>query len=348
MSIALGHSGRMSGIAVAFGVAVLAQLPMAASAGAATATTSNGVACTIVGTSKADTLKGTSGRDVVCGLGGNDKITGRGGDDVIDAGTGNDTVYGGPGNDLIYGGTGTDKLYGDTGDDTCDAATGEGATSCSADTAKPVANSWTLDKTSVNTATGAQTVVVTARVTDNFAGVPSVGLRLAGPNGAVYGGAATRTGGGTDLDATYRLPIVFPADAPVGSYTLAIEATDRAGNVRAPATSTTVKQTYAGDVTAPFVGKWTVQGSLEEDADAATVVATAIVTDVSGVATVAVRFVRGDLEFGGVAVKTTGDTYRAEFQLPAEDFEGSYDVYVDATDTKGNAAAKKLGTLEIN
>jgi hypothetical protein len=187
---------------------------------------------------------------------------------------------------------------------------------------------------------------VSARVTDNFAGVPGVSLRLAGPDGATFGGAATRTGG-TDLDATYRLAIVFPADAPAGAYRLLIEATDRAGNARTPATSTTVRQTWAGDVAAPTVGGWTVDGLLEQDAADAVVVVNASVADASGVASVAVRFVQGDLEFGGVAVQTAGDNYRAEFDVPAANFAGSFEVHLDAEDTRGNRVAKKLGTVSI-
>jgi Ca2+-binding RTX toxin-like protein len=81
MSIALGHSGRRTALAVAFGAAVLLQLPLAGPADAAAAKTSNGIACTIVGTSGANTLRGTAGKDVICGLGGNDRIYGGTGTD---------------------------------------------------------------------------------------------------------------------------------------------------------------------------------------------------------------------------------------------------------------------------
>lgn len=252
MSITLGPSPRMVAAAATLGAAVLIQLPLAASAEAAT--TSTGLRCTIVGTAKADSLRGTSGRDVICGLGGNDKITGLGGDDVIDGGSGTDSVYGGPGNDILVGGTGADALRGDsgndkiyggasadalnggTGSDTCDLGPADTATSCSADSSKPHAAAWALDAAP---GAGPKTVIATARVTDNFSGVAEVNLRLVGPGGTGYGGTATRVAG-HDLDGIYRLQIVLPADAPAGSYELEVASTDRIGNAGFVKTTTTL------------------------------------------------------------------------------------------------------------
>jgi hemolysin type calcium-binding protein len=80
-------------------------------------TTSQGPACTRVGTWGDDVMTGTLSADVLCGLGGNDTISGGGRSDVIDGGSGADQLSGVGGVDLLFGGTDDDMLSGDKGDD---------------------------------------------------------------------------------------------------------------------------------------------------------------------------------------------------------------------------------------
>ena len=88
--------------------------PTAANNTATRNASSEGFACTIIGTAGADVLAKTAARDVICGLGGNDTLA---------AGDGNDQLYGGDGNDTLRGEAGDDVLTGGPGDDTIDGGT---------------------------------------------------------------------------------------------------------------------------------------------------------------------------------------------------------------------------------
>jgi Tol biopolymer transport system component len=88
---------------------------------------SNGRACTIMGTVAVDTLLGSSAADVACGLAGNDQSLGLKGNDVLEGGPGEDFLDGGTGNDVILardgrrdtirGGPGIDRARVDRGVD---------------------------------------------------------------------------------------------------------------------------------------------------------------------------------------------------------------------------------------
>lgn len=80
--------------------------------------------CTISGTAKSDVLIGTAGDDVICGFGGNDRINGLGGNDIILGGAGNDSLMGGSGNDKLDGGEGKDTIEGGSGFDDIDGSAG--------------------------------------------------------------------------------------------------------------------------------------------------------------------------------------------------------------------------------
>lgn len=84
----------------------------------ATAYTSTGVRCSVVGTAGDDRLVGTDSRDVICGRGGDDTLLARGGNDLIDGGPGADTLNGEAGDDRLLGAGATDELTGGTGNDT--------------------------------------------------------------------------------------------------------------------------------------------------------------------------------------------------------------------------------------
>ncbi|MGQ0845864.1 MAG: hypothetical protein ACT4QF_17215 [Sporichthyaceae bacterium] len=106
--------------------------------------------------------------------------------------------------------------------------------------------------------------------------------------------------------------------------------------------------TQRADVAAPFVSSWeaeVVRDRLKILPSKVAVVAT--VEDASPVATVRARFVRGALVHGGEAVNTHGNSWRAEFGLPAADSTGIYEVWIDARDAKGNAADTMVGTLRL-
>ncbi len=62
-----------------------------------------------------DNISGTSGRDILYGGDGDDRIGGLGGNDIIYGDADNDYILGGDGDDLMYGGAGNDRLHGDGG-----------------------------------------------------------------------------------------------------------------------------------------------------------------------------------------------------------------------------------------
>lgn len=337
------HTGSGRRVAAVFGLvtvtALVAQLPMSSAFGA-TQKTSTGLRCTIVGTKHADHLRGTNGKDVICGLGGNDTIDGRGGNDVIDGGTGNDTIVGGSGNDTLIGGSGADKLDGGTGHNTCTTDSADKKPVSCGDSAKPVIVSSAL--TSVDTATGAKTVTVTARATDDFSGVKSVQFVLAGP--AVYAQVATRTAG-TALDGTWQATITMPATAPVGTYRLAVTAVDTAGNSAHVDTNTTVaKAPPVADVTKPVVAAWSVSAaSVDTSTGPKTETVSARVTDnLSGVNTVQLELdgPNGAM-YSQPATRTAGTaldgTWQATIIMPAGAPAGSYSVGATAVDVAGNS-----------
>jgi len=72
---------------------------------------------TICGSNGPDRIFAGDGNDTVLAGNGNDAIDGWNGFDTIDGGFGNDTASGGAGDDAITGGPGTDTLSGNTGND---------------------------------------------------------------------------------------------------------------------------------------------------------------------------------------------------------------------------------------
>ncbi|MGQ0465128.1 MAG: hypothetical protein ACT4QG_07370 [Sporichthyaceae bacterium] len=101
----------------------------------------------------------------------------------------------------------------------------------------PFVEEWDLNGTKPKDG-GVLTIDASAKVTDNLSGVGVVTLRMVGPDGASYGGPATRSAG-DDRDGTYTRQIVVPGDAPVGSYELVVVASDKAGNAATKKTGLT-------------------------------------------------------------------------------------------------------------
>jgi RTX calcium-binding nonapeptide repeat (4 copies)/Bacterial Ig-like domain len=339
------HAGSGRRVAAVFGLvtvtALVAQLPMGSAFGA-TQRTSTGLRCTIVGTKHADHLRGTNGNDVICGLGGNDTIDGRGGNDVIDGGSGSDTITGGAGNDTLIGGSGADRLDGGTGNNTCTTDSSDKKPVSCGDTVKPVIASWSVK--SVDAATGVKTVTATGRVTDGFSGVKSVRFELDGPANAVYAQTAGRTAGSA-LDGTWTATITLPANAPVGTYKLAVSAADVAGNSARTNTSTTVtKAAPAADVTKPVVVSWTVSATTVDTSTGpkAETVSARVADDLSGVKSVQLELDGpGGVVYAQPASLKTGTaldgTWSAAITMPAGAPAGSYTVAATAVDVAGNS-----------
>lgn len=310
--MSLTRSARIATLAAALGTAVLVQVPLAATAGAAT--TSTGLRCTITGTSKADTLKGTSGRDVICGQGGNDRITGLGGDDVIDSGSGNDTVYGGPGNDTLIGGSGADTLHGDTGTDTASYA--EHTKNVRAD----------LDGVRNDGASGENDLV----------GASVENLIGGSANDVLIGSSAINVlVGGNGNDQLRGMAGTDTLNGGSGSDICDVEAAETAVSC-------------SPDSTKPLVATWKSQWSQNSPLSPKHVKVTATVTDnFSGVAEVRVRLAGPSATYEAVAPRTGGTDlnggYAGEATLPLGAPAGTYDVYLDATDRLGNKRVQAVG-----
>ena len=81
---------------------------------------------------------------------------------------------------------------------------------------------------SVSVAAGAQTVSVSADLTDNRSGVGSFDFLLTAPSGRQLGCSADAPASGTILSGTWSCSFALPADAEAGSWQITVRATDRA------------------------------------------------------------------------------------------------------------------------
>ncbi len=107
------------------------------------------------------------------------------------------------------------------------------------DDTKPTIATWDLAASFKKDGTGPADMIATAAVTDDLSGVASVVLRLVGPNGVFFGGAAALDEG-DEFDGSYRLAFQIPAQHAAGVYKLVIEATDVKGNKVTKETNTTI------------------------------------------------------------------------------------------------------------
>jgi uncharacterized protein YjdB len=80
----------------------------------------------------------------------------------------------------------------------------------------------------VSVASGAQTVTVTANLTDNRSGVASFDFLMTSPTGRQLGCTANAPSSGDQLDGTWSCSFSLPADAEAGSWQITVRATDRA------------------------------------------------------------------------------------------------------------------------
>jgi uncharacterized protein YjdB len=80
----------------------------------------------------------------------------------------------------------------------------------------------------VSVASGAQTVTVSANLTDNISGTASFDFVLTSPTGRQLGCSSNAPASGTTLNGTWTCSFTMPADAEAGSWKITVRATDRA------------------------------------------------------------------------------------------------------------------------
>jgi hypothetical protein len=103
------------------------------------------------------------------------------------------------------------------------------------DTTAPVLQSLSWTPTAINTASAAQQITVTARVTDDLAGIAtpsaSIVVSFASPSGQFLTLYLSQRIAGTALDGTYSAALTVPALSESGVWTASVEVWDQVGNV---------------------------------------------------------------------------------------------------------------------
>jgi hypothetical protein len=94
----------------------------------------------------------------------------------------------------------------------------------------PVFNSLTVTPTSVNVASGAQTVTVSANLTDDRSGIAQFEFYVTPPSGQPVGCSAAAPSTGTTVNGTWTCTFNVPADAEAGTWRITVRATDQAFN----------------------------------------------------------------------------------------------------------------------
>jgi len=95
------------------------------------------------------------------------------------------------------------------------------------DVIPPVFHSLTVPSP-VSVTSGAQTVTVSANLTDNLSGTASFDFTATSPTGKQVGCTATAPSSGDMLNGTWSCSFTMPADAEAGSWKITVRATDRA------------------------------------------------------------------------------------------------------------------------
>jgi hypothetical protein len=172
------------------------------------------------------------------------------------------------------------------------------------DVTAPMLHSLSFSPTSVDTSAGPQTITVTARITDDLAGVfawedhdPASPapiyvnwLWLSSPSGLQLAtGALTERISGNAFDGVYQTDVVLPAYSERGTWTVtSLELGDKAGNkARLAAVTlaqagypTTFTQLGAGDTTPPAVDVLSIEpASVDTSAGARQITVTARIRD---------------------------------------------------------------------
>jgi trimeric autotransporter adhesin len=98
------------------------------------------------------------------------------------------------------------------------------------DQAYPVFHSLTLTPATVNVANGAQTVTVSANLTDDRSGIARFDFLATSPSGRQVGCSAGAPSSGDMLNGTWTCAVSIPADAEAGTWNITVRATDRSFN----------------------------------------------------------------------------------------------------------------------
>lgn len=219
----------------------------------------NGENCTIIGSAANDNLRGTTGKDVICGFDGDDTIDGGKGSDTIDGGDGDDEIYGGNGNDEINGGDDDDYIDGENGNDEIsggddddgiiggpgdDDLNGDGGTPgdiernvchddgsqivyCGYDESAPEISEITVDKTTIDTSTGEQTVTFNFKVTDDLLGTAGAWCSATQVNkGGKYVSSWAQLVSGNNRDGDYTCSLTFPRWSTPGDWYVSFKTQD--------------------------------------------------------------------------------------------------------------------------
>lgn len=98
------------------------------------------------------------------------------------------------------------------------------------DQTAPVFKSLTVTPTTVSVAGGAQTVTISANLSDDRSGISQFDFAATSSSGHQAFCSATAPASGDMLNGTWTCTVTIPADAEVGNWNITVRATDRAFN----------------------------------------------------------------------------------------------------------------------
>jgi hypothetical protein len=229
---------------------------------------------------------------------------------------------------------------------------GESAELCETglgDETPPSVVGLTLSPSSVDTSTGAKSVAVAVRATDDLSGVSAVQVSLS--NGSRWTGAPAGLASGTRLHGTWDATLTLPKGSAEGPYSLSVSMIDNVGNHRtysrqaleALALPGVVNETGPGDTTPPQIT--TVSATPTSVSTCGSSASTAVgvqAEDGSGVAYVT-AYLTGP---GGQGLSTpatldggsaTNGHWSASFTLPEHAEQGTWSISIRTADTPGNS-----------
>ena len=236
------------------------------------------------------------------------------------------------------------------------------------DTTPPTLSSFSFSPTTVDTSASAQSISVTAHVSDDIAGVEYGAFSFVGPSNQHLSGyfdASDRTSG-TALDGTYQINVSVPRSTAEGTWTVGyFETRDQAGNYRQLRTAdlsaagfqTSFTQTGAGDTTPPTLSSFSFSPTtVDTSASAQSISVTAHVSDdIAGVEYGAFSFVGPSNQhlsgYFDASDRTSGTaldgTYQINVSVPRSTAEGTWTVgYFETRDQAGNY--RQLRTADLS
>ena len=222
------------------------------------------------------------------------------------------------------------------------------------DTTPPVLQGFSFSPAAINTQTGAQTVTVTAHITDDlsgFAGSRWVSFTSPSGNQHEYGYFILTSGNAND--GMYQASVSFPEYGEAGNWNAGVDLRDAVGNERIYLPSdlsalgfpTTVTITSTQDITAPVLQGFSFSpAAINTQTGAQTVTVTAHITDdLSGFAGsrwVSFTSPSGNQHEYGYFILTSGNAndgmYQASVSFPEYGEAGNWNAGVDLRDAVGN------------